>query len=82
MENRTFTFGKIVLHPMHGDVVACFCLVSPHDSQQQEKQAKMVPDGHGRSYGSGPWQKGVGCSLVSTLKSYTIYIILQVWVTL
>ena len=25
--------------------------------QQEEQNAKRVPDGHGRSFGSGPWQK-------------------------
>ena len=37
-------------------VAACFRLVSQMDLQQQEK-AKRVPDGHGRSFGSRPWQK-------------------------
>ena len=38
-------------------VAACFRLVSPLDFQKQE-HAKRVPDGHGRSFGSWPWQKG------------------------
>ena len=39
-------------------VAACFRLVSLLDYQQQEKEdAKRVPDGHGRSFGSVPWQK-------------------------
>ena len=37
-------------------MTACLRLASlleiPH-----EQQPKKVPDGHGRSYGSGPWQK-------------------------
>ena len=37
-------------------VAACFCLVSPHDSQQEE-HAKRVPNGHGQSLGSWPWQQ-------------------------
>ena len=41
------------------DVAACFRLVSPLDSQQHQQQehAKRVPDGHGQSFGSWPWQK-------------------------
>jgi hypothetical protein len=27
--------------------------------EQQEQDAKRVPDGHGRSFGSGPWQKNI-----------------------
>ena len=41
-------------------VAACFRLVSLLDSQQQQQEedhAKRVPDGHGRSFGSSPWQK-------------------------
>ena len=39
-------------------VAACVRLVSPLDFQQeQQQQAKRVPDGHGRSFGSWPWQK-------------------------
>ena len=39
-------------------VAACFHLVSPLEIQQQEQQQKeRVPDGHGRSFGSWPWQK-------------------------
>ena len=41
-------------------VAACFRFVSPIDFQQQEEEeehAKRVPDGHGRSFGSWPWQK-------------------------
>ena len=45
-------------------VVACFRLMSPLDipiqyNNIQEQQAKRVPDGHGRSYGSWPWQEPV-----------------------
>ena len=25
--------------------------------EQQQEDAKRLPDGHGRSFGSGPWQK-------------------------
>ena len=42
-------------------VAACFRLVSPLDSQEQEQEeqedAKRVPDCHDRSFGSWPWQK-------------------------
>ena len=45
-------------------VAACFRLVSPLDfqekEQEQEQDAKWVPDGHGRSFGSRPWQKVLG----------------------
>ena len=43
-------------------VAACFRFASPLDFQEQEEEqeeehAKRVPDGHGRSFGSWPWQK-------------------------
>ena len=40
-------------------VAACFCLVSPLDSQEEEEEggdAKRVPVGHGRCFGSWPWK--------------------------
>ena len=37
-------------------MAACFCLVSPLDSEEQPPE--RVRDGHGRSFGSWPWQKG------------------------
>ena len=40
-------------------VAACFRLVSPLDFHQEEEDAKKVSDGHGRSFGSWPWQKQV-----------------------
>ena len=36
-------------------MAACFRLVSPLKIPQEEKR---VSDGHGRSFGSWPWQKG------------------------
>ena len=41
-------------------VAACFCLVPPLEIQQeqeQQEQQERVPDGHGRSFKSWPWQK-------------------------
>ena len=44
-------------------VAACFRLMSLLDFEEQEEQeeeqedVKRVPDGHGRSFGSRPWQK-------------------------
>ena len=42
-------------------VAACFRLVSPlklqEEEEEEEEDAKRVPDGHGRSFGSWPWQK-------------------------
>ena len=39
-------------------VAACFCLVSLLKFQEEEEEdAKRGPDGHGRSFGSRPWQK-------------------------
>ena len=32
------------------------CLIP---QEEEEEDAKRVPDGHGRSFGSGPWQKGI-----------------------
>ena len=29
----------------------------PQQEEEQQEDAKRVPDGHGRSFGSGPWQK-------------------------
>ena len=46
---------KCIVH-----VAACFCLVSPlkiQEQQQEQQQQEMVPYGHGRSFGSLPWQK-------------------------
>ena len=62
-------------------VAACFRLVSPLDFQEQEQEhAKRVPDGHGRSFGSWPWQKlkikeiqtGSVCLAPFTLSKYPI----------
>ena len=39
-------------------VTACFRLVLSLEIQQQQEQEERVPDGHGRSFGSLPWQKG------------------------
>ena len=38
----------------------------PQQEEQQEEQedAKRVPDGHGRSFGSGPWQKQIPLLLI------------------
>ena len=30
----------------------------PQQQEEQQQDAKRVPDGHGRSFGCGPWQKG------------------------
>ena len=38
---------------------------SRHRLIPQEEDAKRVPDGHGRSFGSWPWQKR--CSVVRSL---------------
>ena len=44
-------------------MAACFSLVSPLDfkeqehKEEQEQDAKRVPDGHGQSFGSRPRQK-------------------------
>ena len=38
-------------------VAACFRLVSPLDFQEEQQDAKRVPDGHGRSFESWPLQK-------------------------
>ena len=45
---------KYIVH-----VAACFCLMSPLHFQQEQQQAKRVPDGHGRSFGLWPWQKNI-----------------------
>ena len=51
-------------------VAACFRLVSPLDfQQQQEEDAKRVPDGHGQSFGSWPWQKLLGFLIVALPKT-------------
>ena len=36
----------------------------PHQ-QEQEEDAKRVSDGHGRSFGYGPWQKALAEALCS-----------------
>ena len=41
-------------------LAACLRLVSPLEIQQQQEQQQQhekVPDGHGRSFGTWPWQK-------------------------
>ena len=50
-------------------VAACFCFAAPLDIQQEEKDAKKVSDGHGRSFGFWPWQKVLDI-LFSVIQSY------------
>ena len=57
-----------------GRVVVCFCLMSPLDIGTKKQQPEKVPNGHGRFYKSGPWQKQYSHSISFSSTERKLYI--------
>ena len=52
---------------------SCHRLISQQDKTRQQQQAKRVPDGHGGSYGSWPWQKPYWYDMARKKSCYKIF---------